>query len=79
MLLPREQSSWNCGYALGAYALMVLEKSSEQRLDLLEIQQKMSLALNTDLSMNQVVIALAWLYLLGKVELTEDGKVSTCA
>ena len=42
MLLPREQSPWNCGYYLGAIALRALNKAPEERADLLALQERMS-------------------------------------
>jgi len=79
MLLPREQSPWNCGYFLGAVALEALTKSSTGRLDLAELQQTMSTGLGRPVSPTQVVAAAAWLFLLDAVELDESGRLFKCS
>jgi hypothetical protein len=79
MLLPREQSPWNCGYFLGAVALEALAKSGTGRLDLAELQRTMSAALGRPVSPTQVVAAAAWLFLLDSVELDESGRLFKCS
>jgi hypothetical protein len=76
MLLPREQSPWNCGYFLGAVALKALEHASE--LDVEELRVRMSTHLGKPLSANQVMSAAAWLYLIDAIALTPQGKVVRC-
>jgi hypothetical protein len=76
MLLPREQSPWNCGYYLGAIALRALKESPG---DLQHLQQAMSKLTKRDISPTQVIIATAWLYLVGAVELDKDGVVKSCS
>jgi hypothetical protein len=76
MLLPREQSPWNCGYYLGAIALQAIKESPG---DLQDLQQKMSELTKRDISPTQVIIATAWLYLVGAVELDENGVVKSCS
>ncbi len=75
MLLPREQSPWNCGYALGAIALRALSRESA---DLLDLRERMTELAKTEISVTQAVQALAWLYLLSAIELSEEGKITRC-
>jgi uncharacterized membrane protein (DUF106 family) len=77
MLLPREQSPWNCGYFLGAIALEVM-KERQKKTDLQQMQRDMSQALRRPISTTQVVSAAAWLYLLDAVKLEEDGSLTLC-
>lgn len=79
MLLPREQSPWNCGYFLGAIALNALSKSVDGRLDLAQLQREMSKYTRKTISPTQVVSALAWLYLIDAVELDENGMLVKCS
>ena len=79
MLLPREQSPWNCGYFLGAIALQALNDSLGERADLQDLQQRMGLQINRDISPTQVITAVAWLYLAGAVDLEEHGTVRRCS
>ncbi len=79
MLLPREQSPWNCGYFLGAVALEALAKSTRGKLDLAELQRTMSTGLGKQVSPTQVVAAAAWLFLLDAVELDQDGRLVKCS
>jgi hypothetical protein len=76
MLLPREQSPWNCGYFLGAIALQAIEQAGI--CDLPEIQRRMSLLIGRSISPTQVVSAAAWLYLLGAIRLDDEGMVTAC-
>lgn len=62
MLLPREQSPWNCGYFLGAVALGALSHSPNGKADLLELQRLMSKTLSRPISPTQVVTAASWLF-----------------
>lgn len=79
MLLPREQSPWNCGYFLGAVALRVLNDAPKGRADLAALQERMSSVIDRPVSPTQVITAAAWLYLLGAVQLDEDGTVVKCS
>lgn len=76
MLLPREQTPWNCGYALGAYALKALR---DKPADIQELQAHMSQVLGKSVSSTQVIAAISWLYLLDAVRLVEQGKLEICA
>jgi hypothetical protein len=78
VLLPLEQDAWNCAYALGACALSAFTESNEMELDVLDIKASMSQQLNKDLSMNQVVLALGWLFLIEKVKQADNGKIQLC-
>ena len=78
MLLPREQSPWNCGYFLGAIALDALGKSTDGRLDLAELQRAMSTGLRRQVSPTQAVAAAAWLFLLDAIDLDEKGRIGKC-
>ena len=78
MLLPREQSPWNCGYFLGAIALDALGKSTDGRLDLAELQRAMSTGLRRQGSPTQAVAAAAWLFLLDAIDLDEKGRIGKC-
>jgi len=78
MLLPREQSPWNCGYFLGAIALRALQALPEHRGDLQSLQNRMGALIHREVSSTQVVVAAAWLYLLGAIEMDEDGMVRSC-
>lgn len=78
MLLPREQSPWNCGYFLGAVALEALAKSATGTLDLAQLQRSMSTSLGKPVSPTQIVAAAAWLFLLDAVELDESGRLIKC-
>ena len=75
MLLPREQSPWNCAYVLGAVALSAL-KQGEADLPLLQL--KMTEILLRRVSPTQTLSAVAWLFLLGKVVLDEKGQLTLC-
>lgn len=77
MLLPREQSPWNCGYYLGGIALQVLERSN-RGLDVEELRDRMQKLLRHPLSANQVVSALVWLFLLDAVTVDDNGKILQC-
>ena len=78
MLLPREQSPWNCGYFLGGIALQALEESSGEPTDLGYLHKKMSEILDRSISPSQVVTAAAWLYLLDAIKLDEHGALVKC-
>ncbi len=79
MLLPREQSPWNCGYYLGAIALESLKTAGSNGLDLTELQREMSATLAKQISLTQAVAAASWLYLLDAVELNESGRLVKCS
>jgi hypothetical protein len=79
MLLPREQSPWNCGYYLGAIALQVLGKFPEGGCDLSELQRQMTLLIRRPVSPTQVVSAAAWLYLIDSIQLEDDGRIAKCS
>jgi len=79
MLLPREQSPWNCAYFLGAFALEALANSGTGKLDFAELQRFMSIGLGKPVSATQVVGAAAWLFLLDVVELDESGRLVKCS
>jgi len=79
MLLPREQSPWNCGYFLGAIALDALKTATSRGLDLAELQRAMSINLGKPVSPTQAVAAAAWLYLLDAVELDDRGRLVKCS
>ena len=79
MLLPREQSPWNCGYFLGAIALQALQQSPGGRADLQDLQRRMSEVLHRTVSPTQVVAAAAWLYLIDAIALTDDGSIALCS
>jgi hypothetical protein len=75
MLLPREQNPWNCGYYLGAFALRALRETPNRPYDVQELGLKMSDLLQRTLSPTQVVTAASWLYLLGLIELDQNGAI----
>jgi hypothetical protein len=79
MLLPREQSPWNCSYFLGAIALEAMVNSTKGKLDLPELQRTMSSNLGKEVSPTQVLAAVAWLFLLDAIELDEDGRLVKCS
>ena len=79
MLLPREQSPWNCGYFLGAVALRALSRAPKERADLLALQGGMSSIIQRPVSLTQVITAAAWLYLLGAIKLDDHGMVVKCS
>jgi len=79
MLLPREQSPWNCGYFLGAIALEAISKSPNGQCDLPFLQHQMSLLLKKSVSPTQVITAVAWLYLIDAVKLDENGMMLKCS
>lgn len=78
MLLPREQSPWNCGYYLGAMALKALSDAPDRKLDLPSLQARMSFVTRRKISPTQVVAAAAWLYLIDAVKLDENGVLQQC-
>jgi hypothetical protein len=78
MLLPREQSPWNCGYFLGGIALGVLAEKRGMALDLFGLQKAMSVKLRREVSPTQVTIAASWLFLLGVVKLDDQGRLVKC-
>jgi hypothetical protein len=78
MLLPREQSPWNCGYFLGAIALRALDQSSGGKCDLPGLQRVMSSLINRSVSPAQVLAAAAWLYLIDAIKLDENGIIAKC-
>lgn len=75
MLLPREQSPWNCAYVLGAAALTALIMGDA---DLPLLQSRMSDVLKRKVSPTQALSAAAWLFLLDKVKLDEKGQLTLC-
>lgn len=75
MLLPREQSPWNCAYVLGAAALSALNQGDA---DLPLLQLKMTEILQRRISPTQTLSAASWLFLLGKVQLDEKGQLTIC-
>jgi hypothetical protein len=79
MLLPREQSPWNCGYYLGAIALQALEQAHDQKCDLAALQKSMSQLMRRSISPTQVISAAAWLYLIDAVRLNDDGTLTNVA
>lgn len=79
MLLPREQSPWNCGYYLGAMALKALSDAPEGKLDLPSLQERMGLLTKRAISPTQAVTAAAWLYLIDAVKLDETGAIEKCS
>ena len=78
MLLPKEQSSWNCGYFLGAIALQALDQCPKRRADLAELQRCMSELSGRPISPTQVIAAATWLFLLGLVGADDDGAIARC-
>lgn len=78
MLLPREQSPWNCGYYLGAMALKALSEAPNRTLDLQNLQKRMSVVTRREISPTQAVSAAAWLYLIDVVKLDENGSLQQC-
>jgi len=78
MLLPREQSPWNCGYYLGAIALRALRENPSGKCDVQVLQARMSDLMRRDISADQVISASAWLYLLDAISLDEDGSIVLC-
>jgi hypothetical protein len=78
MLLPREQSAWNCGYFLGAIALQALSKARAGKSDLVELQNAMSEILARPISPTQVMAAASWLYLIDAIRLDDDGAIVKC-
>lgn len=78
MLLPREQSPWNCGYYLGAMALKALSEAPDKTLDLQALQWRMSVITHRAISPTQAVAAAAWLYLIDAVKLDETGSLQQC-
>lgn len=78
MLLPREQSPWNCGYYLGAMALQALRLSPDGGYDLTELQQRMTLLMQRPVSPTQVISAASWLYLIDLIQLEDDGRIVRC-
>lgn len=78
MLLPREQSPWNCGYYLGAMALKALNDAPNKKLDLQNLQRRMSIVTRREISPTQAVAAAAWLYLIDAVKIDEDGALQQC-
>lgn len=77
MLLPREQSPWNCGYYLGAIALRALDQL-DRRADLRMLREEMIRLLGRSLSPTQIVSAAAWLYLIDAIKLEDDGVIVKC-
>jgi hypothetical protein len=75
MLLPREQSPWNCAYVLGAAALKALEAGEA---DLMLLQTRMEVILKKRVSPTQTLSAAAWLFLLDKVMLDDKGQLFLC-
>jgi hypothetical protein len=75
MLLPREQSPWNCAYVLGASALSALKQGDA---DLPLLQLRMTEILRRRVSPTQTLSAVAWLFLLGRVVLDEKGQLTLC-
>ncbi|HPH06819.1 MAG TPA: hypothetical protein PL131_13190 [Methylotenera sp.] len=75
MLLPREQSPWNCAYVLGAAALTSLEAGAA---DLMVLQSRMEVILKRRVSPTQTLSAAAWLFLLDKVMLDDKGQLFLC-
>ena len=78
MLLPREQSPWNCGYFLGAIALQALQATRGGKSDLPELQKAMSRILRRAISPTQVVMATSWLYLIDAIRMDDDGMIVKC-
>jgi hypothetical protein len=78
MLLPREQSPWNCGYYLGAIALDALNKKKDGKSDLPELQRSMSELSKREISATQVVAATAWLFLIDAIDLDANGNIRKC-
>ena len=78
MLLPREQSPWNCGYFLGAIALQALEVTRKGKSDLPGLQKAMSEILGRPISPTQVIMAASWLYLIDAIRLDDDGTIVKC-
>lgn len=79
MLLPREQSPWNCGYFLGAIALQVLNESAVGKVDLTDLQHGMSDLMSRTISPTQVIIAVSWLFLIDAILLSDDGMIQKCS
>lgn len=75
MLLPREQSPWNCAYVLGAAALHALGQGEA---DLASLQLRMADFLGRRVSPTQALSAAVWLFLLDKVQLDDKGQLSLC-
>lgn len=75
MLLPREQSPWNCAYFLGATALKVLKEGDA---DLTELQVRIGETLGRRISPTQTLSAVSWLFLLGKTKSDDNGRLKLC-
>lgn len=76
MLLPSDQSPWNCSYALGAVALKSLTGVREQ--DLHQLQNSMASIIGRTVSPTQTLLAVAWLFLIEKVAISENGAIQLC-
>ena len=76
MLLPREQSPWNCAYVLGAIALTALKQGDA---DLKELQSRMTEIMGRRISPMQTLSAASWLFLIGKTQLDHDGRLTLCS
>lgn len=75
MLILTERNPENSLYFLGSEVLKIL-LDQDDGLFLSEIYQHISK--NNKVGLNRVILSLDWLYMIGSIKLSEQGKISLC-
>lgn len=77
MIISRGSKPEYSLYFLGAEILKVLQATRKSRYDSFQLYKKIKLHKPT-YSLNQYLLALDWLFLLGAVYLTPEGRLRLC-
>jgi hypothetical protein len=76
MLLPKDINPLNTAYYNGALTLKILEADSKSKIDFLDLYKRVR-ALH-DVSLQSFILSLDWLFLLGSIKLSKNGKIEKC-
>ncbi|WP_036063703.1 ABC-three component system middle component 6 [Leptospira noguchii] len=76
MLVSNDLNPANSIYLVAAKILQVLNDESEDKVDLLDLYSRLVKLHKT--SMQLYILALDWLFLLGKIKRNQEGKIDKC-
>lgn len=77
MLVDRDNRPERSVYYIGALVLDLLRKPSYERVDL-EVAYRQIAVTNPIIPFNYFLLSLDWLYLIGVIDVTEDGDIVKC-
>ncbi|WP_420843397.1 ABC-three component system middle component 6 [Leptospira alstonii] len=76
MLVSNDMNPSNSIYLVAAKILQILNDESEVKVDLLDLYSRLVKLHKT--SMQLYILALDWLFLLGKIKKNQEGKIDKC-